>query len=325
MVAISSQKQAVINFPHKEVTCISKIIKNYKNSPVKTKEMKTEIFNIFVPKMQERAEVVAAEKKISAMDYLHDLYLAFWEQFDSIVQEKKSVVYHLCKMLNQTLPAGYIPVEYRQNTSHKLTRDEFNKLSYRIDEQSPAEKKEIIINTIESVLSKKQKIVLEKFMQGGNWIEIAKDTNQSSSGVSNAYYRIIDRLNCPDIKDKLKRIYCESDTTKDLNINKDGVLSDTKIKKQPEFNPEKIRQIVEKNRSPLNITAELEDIMITQTRYSSVFTNPSLTARVKNFLKKDPSFRFKIELPERCNNDEFKREVERVSVETFGINIFEFI
>lgn len=113
---------------------------------------------------------------------------------------------------------------------------------------------------------------------------------------------------------------------KNLHNKKSKKNKDTREKtpKVEQYNPEEIWETIQKNSPPLDIVAELEDIMATQTRYASVFTNSALKSRVKNFLKKNPNFKFRIELPKRCNNKNFKKHIVKMSIETFGKNIFEF-
>lgn len=322
-MAISSTEQTIISFSRQEVTRIGKAIDKYRNTL--TQENKMQVFNMFAPKMQERAKVIAAKHNLSEQDYLNDLYTTFLEQLNINMHKKTYGVFSICKELNKTLPTDYIPITYSRKAANQLTESEFNQQSYRIDEQLQSEKKEKFMAVIDSVLSKKQKFMLEKFMQGLSMVEIQQYLHRAQPEIAEYFEKIFIMLRQPEIKDRLKAIYCENASAGDVIIHEDDIVVLPKTGKKKELDPELIREAVQRNAPPMNVAAELEDIMTVQTGYASVFRNIHLTKRVKNFLKKDPSFRFRIKLPQRCDTDEFKVEVERMSVETFGINIFEFI
>lgn len=322
-MAISSAERAIIRFSRQEVTRIGKVIDEYRNTL--TQEEKMQVFNMFAPKMKERAKIVAARHNISEQDYLNDLYLTFFEQLDINMHKKTYGVFSICKELNKTLPTDYIPIAYNRKTVDQLAESEFNQQSYRIDEQSQSEKKEKFMAVIDSVLSRKQKFMLEKFMQGLSMAEIQQYLHRAQPEIAKYFEKIFITLRQPEIKDRLKAIYCENASAGDVVLHEDDIVVLPKTGKKKELAPELVRETVQRNASPMNVAAELEGIMAVQTKYASLFRNIYLIKRVQNFLKKDPSFRFKIKLPQKCDNDEFKSEVERMSVETFGINIFEFI
>lgn len=343
MVKISPVSKMDIKLSDDEIKTAGKIIKNYINNP--SQKLKTQIADVFAPQIEARAKLASSKSKnISAVDYAQDMYLALFETLENVIKDKKYFVKFIVEAINNTKLSKDDVITMKHKTWDEITpEEESQKFSYKINESSLVEDMKTVINSAKELLTPRELYILNSYLDGKKYKEIGETLDLSSWRIKKLIEAAAKKLRNTEIKYALTDS-C-SQNCKIIEADKPLLLVDSSNKKQKgasawyrqlmslfgiklvvtDFTSDEVWQMIQKDLPPIDVQRELSAMLKVYGAYGNLFDSKFLQSKLKHKLAMNPDFKFKLELPRRCNNDEFRKEAEDLSVSMFRKNVFEFV
>lgn len=349
---------AEINLSRRTANHVGRLFREYRNTL--NQRLKTEIVDIYTPLIERKAAAAAAasQGRISALDFMQDMYVKLLEMIDShsSVAPFSSAVKIA---LNKAKPKVNTLIQREKASIEEFTeKEEYKFLTYDPDKLTLSQKAKLIADWYgknkHTKDGERKKEILSLILDGESYADIGEKFDISKERVGQIYLDQIlrdlkyhndknifrDILN-DDMYKSMKivpadeplleeqTIYTKENMCKSLGTKllESITFNNTKSKlnnpadKQRKLTPEEIHELVLENMHPINVEKELNEIMRTQTHFKDIFTNPSSTARFKQKYK---NIQFKIKLPEGCNTPDFMSKIEAISIERLGWNIFDY-
>lgn len=157
-----------IKLPRKEANKIGMLMRNYSASP--SKELSTQILDIFTPYLRDEAALKAGNK-YSAADFLQEMYIKILESLKTLGSEDRSVT-RLIQRLDFMTPGQDELISTADKQLHELSKKESFAYSYKFMNETPRDR---IVELMQITKGINQKIatILNKYMDGYSIEEIA--------------------------------------------------------------------------------------------------------------------------------------------------------
>jgi hypothetical protein len=308
-------------------------IENYSSCP--TQKLKMEVFNIYAPYIDSKVQADAYGLNIIKEDYKGGLYVTLLEAIETIRGRKFKSSNLVNQMLNEVSPTKDDAPTWRNHIDITETDVKAKEFSFSPEEQTPFQKIKDILLIAKDVLNQGEYEVLLKHTEGRSFSSIAALNNTSGSRTQQVYCRAIPKINARVNKTVLEEAFFDDKNTKRKAIPADEPLiagehqtfiplKKTEKTKQ-ELEADAVWNYVQQDMPPVNVFAELDRLLRTQTTSKELMLNVSAQTKLRRKLKQNPDFTFKLKLDRRCDNEDFRQKAAELSTVLFGKNVFEFV
>jgi DNA-directed RNA polymerase specialized sigma subunit len=331
MAKVTEIKRAIIIPYQKDYSCCNKVIKAYAEES--TQALKTKVVEMYKPMIEKKAADAALKLGISEKDYTQDLYLQLLENLDSFAAKEDPA-----RLLTQFLQSK------KPNNNTSLPKDEilFNELPEETIICTPKDKEaqldyDYITKLLQKILNEIEFSIVSERADGTLFKTIAETLELSSQRVEQLYNRALKKIKNSKYRSLLEeQRYNDKRTTlpvipadKQLFpfIKKEQVRPNIDINSLIKHNvgADRIRELTKNDYNQPNYWGTLDILIRTQSMFPRILYDHKTQESFKSYLGQRPGYKIKIELPHDIERKTFIPQAEKISMNIFGENIFEFI